>query len=236
VTEKPVQSRDFLRSRRVCAFLFTCERLFSERPKVYFWTFTFKNVPYCDTAAMEDWDTFAKRLLKHFPDVQGVRVSELHKSHGIHFHVLLDRRIPVDRMIKMWRGSGKLTGHNRYLDFGRWSVSVCSLETAGYLAKYLTKSYADRFSFGHRRRWGCVGGYKPTRVRDLEIVNDATKNRDLLFGGKKCTWVQMIIIRHYSALWGHLRFWPSQYRAAVDSRYQSYGSLLMRNRAKFEPF
>lgn len=216
--------------------MFTAERLFRERKKVYFWTFTFKHTPYSDDAAMEDWDTFHLRLLHYFPDIQGLRVSELHRSHGIHFHCLLDRRVPVDRMIKIWRGSGRLTGHNRYLDFGRWSVSVCSQETAAYLAKYLSKEYRDRFSFGHRRRWGAIGGYRCTRVKDVECISDASKNRELIFGTARVRFATMIMIRHYSNLWGHLRHWPDGCRALVRKQSGPHGQEWMRVRAEREPF
>ena len=62
---------------------------------------TFKSVPLDDDAAMEDWHIFSSRLCWHYPELQGVRVTELHRSHGIHFHFFVNIRVPIDHMRKI---------------------------------------------------------------------------------------------------------------------------------------
>lgn len=202
-------------SRTKAAFLFSCDRLFKQHEKVYFWTVTFKSVPLDDNYAMEDWDAFRKRIHWHFPSIKGLRVCELHRSHGIHFHFLINLRIPVRRMKRIARGSGRLVGRDRYLDFGRMWAVKCDKGTAEYLAKYLTKSYREDNQFGRRRRWGTIGNFKQTRCRDIEFDTEALRNRERLFGCAQCGFMEIIMIQHYTNLWGHVQQWPIQYKALV---------------------
>jgi hypothetical protein len=197
------------------AFLWSAERLFQMSKEVYFWTWTFINVPSSDDAAMEDFDCANTRLQHHFPNMRGLRVCELHRSHGIHFHLLLNIRIPIRRLKEILWGSYMLNRKPRYLDFGRMSVTRCDMETAGYMAKYMTKEYRQSHWFGRRRRWGAMGGYEANKVNDVEFVTDSLRNRKELFGGKRCTYGEIIMIQHYTNLWGQLGDWPSEYKALV---------------------
>lgn len=207
----------YLMSKTQYAFMFTCEEFFRVNPHVYFWTFTFKNVPSCDEAAMLDWDSFSKRLSYWYPESWGVRVTELHKSHGIHFHFFLNRRIAIDQMRKIVFGTGNTNGRNRYLDFGRLSVAKCdkSPQSIAYLTLYLTKKYRLDNWFGHRRRWGCMGGFTPSRCRDVVYESVATENRKKLFGGIRCGYTALMMTTHFSDVWGCLENWPAESRALV---------------------
>src|ERR1039458_3082986 len=78
------------------AFELTAERLFDGGNDVYFWTFTFSVIH-------SDWDGSAlfREFLNHLRmvlggDWGGVRVVELHKEHGVHYHALVNRRLAVD--------------------------------------------------------------------------------------------------------------------------------------------
>src|ERR1022692_4772946 len=123
-------------NKTACAFQFSVEKLARQSEKLYFWTLTFKSVPIDDLHAMEDWNLLHNRLMWYFRGIQGLRVAELHKSHGIHFHLIVNRRIPLDRMRKVCHGTGHIIGNNRYLDFGRMSVSKCNADVSKYLSKY----------------------------------------------------------------------------------------------------
>jgi len=202
-------------SRTSAAFQFTAERLAAQSDNLYFWTFTFKSVPIDDNYAMEDYATLMRRLQKHFEWCQGVRVSELHRSHGIHFHCILNSRIPIDRVKRICYGNGHLTGTNRYLDFGRMSVAKCDSNTIGYLGKYLTKQYRRDNEFWGRRRWGCIGGFEPTRCREIEYDTSFHRNYQKLFNGKKIDYVTMLLVSQYSQLWGELHEWPNPYKMRV---------------------
>lgn len=206
----------YILNRTAQAFTFSAERL-HERYKhgLYFWTFTFKSVPLDDDTAMGDWDTFRRRLCDHFEWLQGLRVCELHRSHGIHFHTMVNGRIPIRRVQKMVYGSGHLTGHNRYLDFGRMSVSKCDDGTVAYMCKYLTKQYRKDYNFWGRRRWGTIGGFEQTKCIDIEYDTPCHRNKPLLFADEQIDYAAMMLLSHYSNLWGDLCNWPAEHKMRV---------------------
>jgi len=198
------------------AFYCTSKRLWDIYKEVYFWTFTFKNVPADDETAMEDWHSLHMRLRAAFPYIKGARVSELHKSHGIHFHALLNMRIPIRRVMRICEGSRFMTGRNRYLDFGRMSCDPCDDEgVILYLAEYLTKQYRQDNDFFARRRWGTIGGFEAVHVRDIEYDTPTHRNKKIIFGNSQINYGAMMILSHYSTLWGEVENWPLQYRALV---------------------
>lgn len=203
-----------LLGKSACAFTMSAERFFAQHLDVYFWTFTFKSVPYNDDDAMEQWNTFSKRLKKHFPFIEGLRVAELHRSHGIHFHFFLNERVPIGRMRKIIRGSGHLAGRNHYLDFGRLSVERADRDSIGYLAKYLRKGYRREWPF-KKRRWGAIGGFRTTRCNDLCYESEATRNRTRIFGRHPCGYGALLMITRLTVVYGHVDEWPGKMRALV---------------------
>jgi len=225
-----------LLSKTSGAFTFSAEKLFQQFGRIYFWTFTFISVPLDDQTAMEDWNVLHQRLKHHWPSIKGLRVCELHRSHGIHFHVLVNKRIPIKRMKQIFRGSWRLVGYNRYLDFGRVSVTKCDATTIAYMCKYLTKDYRKRNGFGHRRRWGTIGGFKATRVRDIVYDTPELRNRDRLFGNAKCSYATLMMIRHYTTMWGKVKDWPPEHRALVMRQRMANGGEWMNHRRQNEPF
>jgi len=229
---------EFMRllSKSALAFTFSAERFFKENKRVYFWTFTFVSTPLTDEMAMEDWNVFHTRLKHLIGGIKGLRVCELHRSHGIHFHVFLNKRVSIKRMKEIFRGTGNINGYNRYLDFGRLSVSVCNPQTVGYLTKYLTKSYRKQYGFGHRRRWGTIGGFKAVRVRDITYETPELKNREYLFGTSQCSYSTLLMIRHYTCIWGHVNEWPLEHQALVRRQRMANGGEWMRHRHQNEPF
>jgi hypothetical protein len=205
----------YLLSRTVQAFQWTVEQMFERNEHVFFWTFTFKNVPPTDDYAMEQYNLFKIRLCSNFKWIQGVRVCELHRSHGIHFHLLLNDRVPLDRMERIIRGTGFLAGQNHYLDFGRLSVAKCDKGTALYLSKYMTKEYRIDNFFGRRRRWGTIGGLPKVACRDIVYDTPTSRNRYKIFGQFPCGYGALLMITHYSNLWGDLDKWPQECQALV---------------------
>lgn len=221
-----------LLTKTQAAFWFTADRFFKKNKHVYFWTFTFKHVPIDDAAAMEDWNTFAARLAKHFPFCQGLRVCELHHTHGIHFHFLVNIRLPVRRLRRIFYGSGRLNGHNRYLDFGWIKVRKVAkeewlaghrvdLRAAEYMMEYMTKSYRSRMGEGFRgrRMWGTIGGLKASRCRDIVYESDTTRNRCELFGVAQCGYSALRMIQHYTMLHGRLCDWPDKAKRLVLAQH-----------------
>lgn len=147
------------------AFLLTAESMFEKYPKVYFWTFTFYRVH-------PDWEASQRftRFLNHLQKVTdkgwgGLRVAELHKEHGLHFHALVNGRIAIDFV----RRVGKCYG------IGRVHVCKADVKSAAYLAKYLSKQKrGPKTKTGRNmRRWGAFGNVKQHASRVSDLVNDS---------------------------------------------------------------
>ena len=107
-------------------------------------------------------------FLKHLRNVLegdwgGVRVAELHKEHGVHYHALINRRLSVDVVRRVARCHG----------IGRIFVEVADNNGAAYLSKYLSKQRAGPLCRSGRRarRWASFGPIRKTRVCD--VVNDS---------------------------------------------------------------
>jgi len=211
------------------AFQFTCEEYFRVNPRVYFWTFTFR-VAQSDDEAMTAWHLFVGRILRHYPHVWGVRVTELHMFHGIHIHCFMNARIPIDHIRRIVRGSGNLVGRNYDLGFGRVGVVPCdkSEKSIYYLSNYLTKQYRSDNWFGKRRRWDTFGGFEGSRVRDIEYDSTAVRNRATIFGGARCSYVALMMTTHFSNLWGAVSEWPAEDLALVQSQPTAAGGCLVK--------
>jgi len=144
------------------AFRFTAANLFEDVPEVYFWTFTFKEV-------MPDWYysntfcTFLRALQDiHGNVIQGLKVLELHKDHGLHFHCLLSERVSVHVVRRL----GKRYG------IGRVHVKRADAGSIDYLAKYISKQFKQANKlFGKVSRWGTIGPVRKCRVRDVEVTS-----------------------------------------------------------------
>jgi len=194
-----------LLNRTAQAFTFTVERLAFWNPKLYFWTFTYRDVPYNDIWAMWQWSRFRMKMHNAFPLIKGVRVVELHRSHGIHFHALINERIPLERVRRIGWPMG----------FGRMSVQIADTGSASYMAKYLTKAYRERNGFGQRRRWGAIGGFPVCRCRDVIYDTDYTRNHQAMFGGLQIPCGLAMLMRSYSDIWGECWQWPAFIKTRV---------------------
>ncbi len=74
------------------AFLFSSQTLGKQR--LFLWTFTFAELlGVKDTR--KRWHYLLTLILRHWPELQGLRVFELHKTHGLHVHMLTNERIQV---------------------------------------------------------------------------------------------------------------------------------------------
>jgi len=141
------------------AFECTARKLFESGEQIYFWTFTFAELH-------DDWE--ASRLFSKFldhlrkvmgGDWGGVRVVELHKTHGVHYHALLNRRLAVDVVRRVGRCHG----------IGRIHVKRADSGSVGYLSKYLRKQRAGPLCESGRnaRRWAAFGDIDRTRCCDI---------------------------------------------------------------------
>jgi hypothetical protein len=194
--------------RTAAAFTFSAERLFEIYKHVYFWTFTFVSVPIDDQYANEDWNLLHQRMKNVWPDLRGLKVIELHRSHGIHYHALVNMRIPIDRVKRLARGNGNLVGHNRYLDFGRMSVVRADPGSIDYMCFYLNKQYRKTYECYGGRRWGTIGGFNATHCRDVIYESPSHTNREEMFGVRKIPYRAMLKLSGLSSAYGHWKTWP----------------------------
>jgi hypothetical protein len=128
-----------------------------QNPKLYFWTFTFREV-HSLKRAMQLWNQFLT-LLKRKMGFRGVRVLELHEEHGCHFHVITNRRFPIRSILEF----------TDRCDFGRIDVRrvTDTARAVGYLCKYLSKR--REHCLKRARLWSAFGKIERTRVRDVLV-------------------------------------------------------------------
>ena len=145
------------------AFEFTVRKMLRLNRKLYFWTFTLREVHSLKTA-MGLWNQFLT-LLKRKLQFRGVRVLELHEEHGCHFHVITNGRFRIEEILPL----GKRYG------FGRTNVKrvTDAAKAVSYLCKYLSKPRAR--CLRRARLWSAFGKIERTRVRD--VVLDTEKSR-----------------------------------------------------------
>lgn len=109
------------------AFQMSAERL-AERGRLCFWTFTFAQT--LDIAkTRRRWNHLLTLMRRHWPKMCGLRVFEMHDTHGLHVHLLTDRFLDVNAARSMARRAG----------CGRIHVQRIPATKAGYLGKYLSK-------------------------------------------------------------------------------------------------
>jgi hypothetical protein len=151
------------RMKSCSAFEFTVRKMIRGNAKLYFWTFTFREVHSLKTA-MGLWNQFLT-LLKRRLQFRGVRVLELHEEHGCHFHVVTNKRYAI-RKIQAFK--------DRY-GFGRMDVRVAPdvSKAIRYLCKYLSKPRPG--CLRRARLWSAFGEIERTRVKD--ILTDTPMSR-----------------------------------------------------------
>jgi hypothetical protein len=189
------------------AFLFSAEKLFRENKHVYFWTFTFKDC-ISDWAANYAWNGFITELRNYMYSCEkvlyGLKVTESF-NHGLHFHVLLNHRIGVASVRRIGRKYG----------FGRVHVVKCDEGAAGYMAKYLTK---DNDLLKGARRWGTIGGFRQSRVRNIEVDSILHRNIRKAGKGKQLDFIVVQDICRKSLLYGDSVNWPENEPREVIKR------------------
>ncbi len=147
------------------AFEHTVRKMERQSSKLYFWTFTYRDVHALKTA-MGLWNEFLT-MLKRKLGFRGVRVLELHEEHGVHFHVVTDHRYKIRQILEIGPRYG----------FGRTDVRrVADVDgNVAYLCKYLSKRRAP--CLRRVRLWAAFGDIKRTRV--VDIVSDSPMIRVL---------------------------------------------------------
>jgi hypothetical protein len=135
------------------AFLFSSQTL--GKQQLYLWTFTFADLLGVKETRKR-WNHLLTLLLRTWPNLQGLRVFELHKEHGVHVHLVSNQFIDVNRARELACQAG----------WGRIHVCRMPSEHAGYLAKYLSKDRPECL-----KRWRLWAGFgrdwESTKVKDV---------------------------------------------------------------------
>jgi len=145
-------------SKSKAAFRFNAEEI-SAQP-VYLWTFTFREAMDVQDAR-KAWRDFTRALSKKLGLLVGVRVFEMHKSHGLHVHVLTRRHLLVNEVRNVIRSQ-------RTRKIGRIHVVRADAKAGEYLGKYLSKSARPECLKGVRL-WAVLNrnAFDHTRVADV---------------------------------------------------------------------
>src|SRR5207248_10363067 len=91
------------------------------KTRLYLWTFTFKEL-LAVRETRKRWNHLLTLLLREWPNLQGLRVFELHEEHGLHVHVVTNQFIDVNRARELAIQAG----------WGRIHVTPMPSEHAGY--------------------------------------------------------------------------------------------------------
>ena len=144
------------------AFIMSVEKLFDESERVFMWTITFRDVMpvwwYMNTHTL-----FVREVQKWYRKFRGLRVTEVHNLHGIHYHWLVDTWMDVELVRHLGRKFG----------IGRVHAVEADRGAALYLAKYMSKK-KQAPSIAKLSKWGTLGGFIPCRVRDIEITSPSS--------------------------------------------------------------
>lgn len=141
------------------AFRESAAKLFEQNRKIYFWSFTMKQIlPDWHYAGV--WRRFSRDLQNLYGGtLKGLRVIELHESHGIHWHALLNKRVWVVEVRRIGERYG----------IGWIKALRANYGSVDYLCKYLGKQAHETKFFARCCRWGTVGGFRGVRKSDVEI-------------------------------------------------------------------
>lgn len=121
------------------------------------WTFTFAEVLDL-VETRKRWNHLLTLIRRRWPEACGLRVFELHEEHGLHVHLITNKRIDVNQCRQLSKRSG----------WGRIHVMRIPKERAAYLAKYLSKERPRAF-----KRWRLWAGFGKcwewTKVAQIEV-------------------------------------------------------------------
>jgi len=144
-------------NRRQAAVMNGLKFLNTVSKRLYFWTFTFPK-PLPDWWAGGAFSATWQRVQRKLGGSAGIRVFELHKSHGIHIHMVINRRYPVTEVRRIFKIAG----------FGRIHVEMVQTQdierVAFYLGKYMTKVSQPMFGVRRVAVWGMSAGKQRSQI------------------------------------------------------------------------
>lgn len=113
---------------------------------------TLTEVTETEHEIMQHWATFRRLLLYHFGKNNYFWVKEFQQNGNRHLHILFEKPIAHALIKRLWTTA---TGGKAYIV---WINEYEVHKSAGYLAKYITKSSNDERFGKHERRYGFSQG------------------------------------------------------------------------------
>jgi len=184
------ECRAALPSRREQAFRWSFERYVRHAnengEKLYWWSFTTKEV-IAHWRCGYLWKRLTRWMHERFRydedyPLAGIRICELQKRGAIHWHAVINKRIPIG---EMRRKVGNRLGLGWCKVYRVWNQE--DMETlCRYMLAYLVKESAQVYT-SKIQRWGMIGGFPATTSKDIVIDSPAhravKKVSAAMFGG-----------------------------------------------------
>lgn len=181
--------------------------------RAYFWTFTF-TLRHDREMAEACWHTFWQRVGRCWPQMKGLKVIQDHPGgHGAHFHVLLDRYLPMGVLLRMGEDLG--FGHMWVQRVKGGDIALAKV--VEYVSKYISRR-AD-VAWAGARMWARFGAWMSTRCVDISIdcvATRALREFRLIHGVRgrlRYDWCCQIV--RLANLWGEYRDWPEMARGKL---------------------
>lgn len=132
--------------------------------KLYGWTFTFtEKMPQHMYRGY--WQGFIRDFGNHWRNegrmpLAGVKVTQLHKLGGIHYHAILNQRIPVGMVRRLGR---------------KWKIGIIHAVKLGsitgarkYFGRYIGREVGGQKLARNQSSWECMFGFAGCRVNDIK--------------------------------------------------------------------
>ncbi len=148
------------------AFLLSLQQLsrrHGHRPdELYLWTFTLPAVMSIKEAKAM-WNNLLTQLHERWPLLRGIRVFELHDTHGLHVHLVTSG----------WMFVGDVRVIAEQVGWGRINVRTIPVAAAG---NYLSKKFNRREPcLRGWRLWESIGDWVSTKVKDVVVDSPFTR-------------------------------------------------------------
>jgi len=149
------------------AFVLDCQQ---QETGMYFWTFTTRKVHRLPEYKFM-WNRFLRDIFNEWPydlpRLGGIRTIQLQKRGALHWHCIINKRLPIDRLEEM--------GYKHGLGW-MWVEKIESPKRAiNYVARYIEEGIKTGFEGTRMKTWGTLG-FAPwkTRVSQIKVRNECT--------------------------------------------------------------
>jgi len=200
------------------AFILSAEKLFELGARVYFWTFTFREV-WPDWWYPSVWRCFTRDLGNLYGgNYCGVRVLEPAEHHGLHYHCLINRRMNIHLIRRIGA------------KYGMHIIKVKRCGKREGVIRYLLP-YLNPLRCGitpGMRRWGTMGAFIGVKVNNIIVETPYMDWRRRRVGRSKVPFGYEVVTRRAFELGGEERA-DLCYKYVTEGRLASAAALASPN-------